>query len=139
MQLNRIKTVGVFGLLLMSHHSFATPVPAPSLGDIAENFLVGSDAITRLALAVCIVVSAAMFVLGITHYRAHRENPKMVPLGKPVMYIVLGFCLVMIPFFGKIFGKTGSILELKNKRENAEANCPIDIDAPLEFGNEFNH
>jgi hypothetical protein len=137
MRLAKIQRIGTLGLLGISPYSLAA-IPALSLGDIAEKFLVGSDFITRFALIVCVSVGIIMFILGITHFRGHRENPKMVPLGRPVMYVVLGFCLVMVPFFESIFGQTGSILEIK-KKEQAPLVCPVDIDAPLEFGNEFNH
>jgi len=110
----------------------------PSLGDVAGRLIVGADFLTRLMLAACIAIGLTLVILSITYFRGHRFNPKLVPLGKPVIYLVLGLIVFTIPFLGKLFGETGSILDLKKKEATLES-CRTDIDTPLEFGNEFDH
>lgn len=124
----------LFGVLLSSL-CFGSDVP--TIGSIADKLTIGTDLLTRFMVAVCIVMGVGLIITGLTLYKAHRNNPKFVPLDRPVMYAVLGLLVILIPFLGEIFGPTGSSLDLK-KRQAAES-CPTNIDAPLELGNEFDH
>jgi preprotein translocase subunit SecG len=109
-----------------------------TIGSIAENMIAGTGVITRLMVVLCMVVGIGFMIISIHMYRQHRANPKFVPLDRPVMYLVLGLLVFGIPFLGQVFGPTGSVLEL-DKRKAASSSCSINIDAPLELGNEFDH
>jgi hypothetical protein len=104
----------------------------PTIGEIAEKLIVGTDFITRLVLAGCVAVGAMLIVTSFIYFRAHRQNPKFAPLDRPIFYLLFGLILLALPFFGKIFGPTGSVLELKKKPSSS-------YELPLEFGNEYNH
>jgi len=112
----------------------------PTIGEIAEKLIVGTDVVTRIVLGGCVAVGAMLIVTSFIYYKAHRENPKFAPLDRPLFYLLFGLILLFIPFLGKIFGPTGSALELNKKtvRESGRY-YPNDIDAPLEFGNEYDH
>ena len=110
-----------------------------TLASIADSLIVGTDAITRLMHLVSMLVGAFLFVTALSLFRAHRSNPKFVSLETPIIYICLGLVLVALPFYGKIFMPTGSTIDLKAQSETAISVQSADIDAPLEWGNDFDH
>lgn len=132
----------VWTLSLVAMPAFAALKPekhVPTIGEIAERFIIGTDFLTRLMLVASVAVGAMLVVTSITYFRAHRVNPKLAPLDRPLYYLVLGLVLIALPFFGDIFGPTGSVLELKKQEKAKTMSAPLDIDAPLELGNEYDH
>lgn len=100
---------------------------------VAERLIFGAEFITRLLFVICIAMGIALIVMSVTFYRAHRFNPKMIPLGKPVMYLILGLAIASIPFLEHFVGGTGNPLVLKNKNVPEHKRQIYDIDAPLEY------
>ena len=120
--------------LLLSQVLFAAN--EPTIASIAEKLISGISVLTRFMMVVCMAVGVGFVIVSITTYKAHRANPKFVPLDRPVMYLVLGVVIFAVPFLGNIFGPTGSILDMEKRHAQS---CPSNIDAPLELGNEFEH
>ena len=118
---------------------FAEKSELPTVGEIANKLIIGTDFVTKFVLVVCIVVGAILIVTSVTYFRGHYHNPKMVPLDRPIIYLILGLALFFIPFLGEIFVPTTSTIDMKKKEEKAAAAYSIDIDAPLELGNEYDH
>ncbi len=110
-----------------------------TLGSIADSLVIGTDAVTRLLHFVSIAVGCFLFIMAFSLFRANRLNPKFVPLERPIIYVFLGVILVALPFYGKIFMPTGSTIDLKAREERAMVLHPHDIDAPLEWGNDYDH
>lgn len=110
-----------------SHNSYEN---LPTIGDIAETMISGTDFVTRIALAAAIIMGAGFILFSITSYRQHRMNPKLVPLDRPVLYLVIGICLCFLPYLGKFVGETQSTIDLKKKKAIAIYTY-TDIDAPL--------
>jgi len=113
-----------------------------NLGIIAERVHVAGEMVARLMVAVCVVMGITMICFAFFHYRTHRINPKLVPLGKPVMYLVLGLVILAIPFAEEILGKTGRSHVLEAKKQKETLHTPVDIDAPLvqdNWVNDYNH
>ena len=123
--------------LLILDSAFATE--KPTLGSIADSLVVGTDAVTRLLHFASIVVGCFLFIMAVSLFRAHRSNPKFIPLERPIIYLFLGIILVALPFYGKIFMPTGSTLDLRAQEERAMGVQSDDIDAPLEWGNDYDH
>ncbi|HQW57513.1 MAG TPA: hypothetical protein PK583_00965 [Gammaproteobacteria bacterium] len=131
------KTALLLMFLLILDSVFATE--QPSLASIADSLVVGTDAVTRLLHFVSIVVGCFLFIMAFSLFRANRLNPKFVPLERPIIYVFLGIILVALPFYGKIFMPTGSTIDLKIEEERAMGVQSHDIDAPLEWGNDYDH
>ncbi len=114
--------------------------PSPTFGSIAENLIAGTSVVTRLVHFICIVVGLGFLGMAVAQYKAHRFNPKFVPLERPIMYAVLGIVLISLPFFDEIFGLTGGTHDLE-KKELLDRGVQVhDIDAPLDnWGNDYNH
>ncbi len=113
--------------LLLSPTCFAETIP--SIGELAENMIAGSTVITRLFLAASVILGVGFIIASITMYKTHRDNPKFIPLDRPVLFLILGLVAISIPFLGKFVGKTGSVLDLQ--KEAKHYSTIVDIDAPL--------
>lgn len=127
-----------FILLLWGQIAFAVDAHT-SIASMAENLVFGAGVMTKFLHFICIVVGVGMIVMMVSTYKAHRSNPKFVPLDRPIMYLTFAIILISIPFLGELFGETGS-LEYTNKKEVRESGVQLqDIDAPLNWGNDYNH
>jgi hypothetical protein len=132
------RTALLFCIFLLALDSvFATE--ELSLGSIADSLTIGTHAVTRLMHFVSIVVGCFLFIMAFSLFRAHRWNPKFVPLERPIIYVFLGVILVTLPFYGKIFMPTGGTHDLKEQEKRALGVQSQDIDAPLEWGNDYDH
>lgn len=100
-----------------------------SIGTVAETLCSGGHFMTQIVLGACIVIGISLMVLAAVHYTTHRRNPKLVPLTKPIMYIVLGLCLLAIPFLDDYVAETGH-MAAKKVEEKSHPTC-YDIDAPI--------
>ena len=86
--------------------SFQESKPA-TLGSLAEKLVLGTDVVADVMHAACFVAGVALCILGLMLFKGHRDNPKFVPLDKPIMYLVLGLILFCIPFLHYFIAPTG--------------------------------
>lgn len=101
-----------------------------SIATVANTLTVGTNIMSNIMLGACVIVGISLIVLAGVHYKAHRFNPKLTPLSKPIMYIALGLCLLAIPFLEQFVGHTGrSAAKIIEQKSNPKP-C-YDIDAPL--------
>ncbi len=135
------KLLGLTAISLMIESAWALQVQekTPTLGDLAQKFIVGTELLTRLVLVFCVSIGIILVISAILAFRAHIQNPKFSPLDRPFFLLLFGLVLIALPYFGDIFAPTGSVLELKKEEAKTKMVAPIDIDAPLELGNEYDH
>lgn len=124
-------------VLLMLDGVFA--MEKQSLGSMADVLLAESDIITRLIHFVSIIVGCFLFIMAFSLFRAHRSSPKFVPLERPIIYMLLGVVLIVLPFYREIFLPTDGAHDLKKQEAHALGVQSHDIDAPLEWGNDYDH
>ena len=141
MKLHRIfRILSILILLASPKLTFAiSAADTTSIGQVAEHLTFGTHLITQLMHVVSFCIGAALLVMGLLYVKAHRENPKFMPLDKVVLYIVCGVILLSLPFFNKIFGETGSAIDLQKREKQGHVIRSQDADAPLDFGNDYNH
>lgn len=101
---------------------------AATVHDLSQNILVGGTMVTYLIMVGCITVGILLIVYSFSAYRAHKENPKFMPLDRPVVYFILGVLMLCLPFASRIAGKTYSPVD--HRRHRVEQ-LSIDPDAPL--------
>ena len=87
-------SLGGLGWLLFSAQAFASR----TIGETAESLLTPVTLVGQLSLAVCIIAGLCCTIAGVMFYKAYRENPQYMPLGKPVFYFLLGLALLCMPF-----------------------------------------
>src|SRR5437868_1588600 len=93
-----------------------------TIGEIAGNLIEGSSFITRLMVAACVALGSALIFTSLLMYKKHRENPKFIPLDRPVVYFFLGVLAVSLPFFGQIFGPYANFLDTKRHQKETVVN-----------------
>lgn len=112
--------------LLLIHSSVC--LAKPGLGDIAENIGGGVSIVSEILIAACVVVGICLMGTAVTQYQVHRNNPKLVPLFNPILYLVLGTILACFP----------PLLDYLSDNDSPSGTYPgatalsLDIDAPVE-------
>lgn len=82
---------------------------AQSLGDSAQDLYNGPVSILALMLVwICYVVGAAFCIGAFMQLRIHFQNPKVVPLLTPVVMIIAGLALILLPYFSELDSNTAS-------------------------------
>jgi hypothetical protein len=100
------------------------------IATVANTLTAGTHILSNVLLAACIVVGISLIAMGGVYLKAHRYNPKLVPLSKPFMYWALALCLFAIPLLEKYVGITGRSAS-KQIQQTQSVQCP-DIDAPIQ-------
>lgn len=152
-------------LLLFCSGTVSAKEERISIENIADILYGGVDWATHFIHIICVVIGLMLLIMAISFYKMHRQNPKYVPLDRPVAYLILGLILMSIPIWNQIFGKTGSTIDMKKKevvkRRIQDIDAPIatdpngikkrktnplkkdkiiyDIDAPLDWADDFGH
>lgn len=121
-------------LLLMVGVAFAEE--PNTFGNIARKLIVGTDILTRFFHFICIMIGIGLCVMSVSLYKMHQQNPKFMPLDRPIIYFFLGLVAISLPFWGN-FIETGSTIEVKKKE--SRKHFTRDIDAPLDWGNDYGH
>lgn len=88
--------------------NLAFTAEAKSFGEIAGNLLSGAILLTDFLHAVCLALGIGFVIYSFVTYQTHRQNPKLMPLDRPIIYLVLGLVLIAIPFLDYLLGQTGS-------------------------------
>ena len=136
---NLLLFIQFLGLLFYTAASVAAE--QPSIASVAERLIITTDFVTNVMHIICIVVGMTLVIMSFFLYKAHRVNPKYVPLDRPVVYLLLGLVLLVIPFAGALFGPTGNSKDLvkQQKTQRSSGVTVYDVDAPLEWGNDYDH
>jgi len=74
-----------------------------NIGQIINDLMPTADVAIHVVHWLCILVGFCLLVTAISFYKAHRFNPKFMPLEKPIIIAFLGIVLIVLPFFKKIF------------------------------------
>lgn len=68
-----------------------------SLGDIAHNISKSMTGLARLITAASYVAGIAFAMMGMLKLKAHKDNPTQVPLGQPIVLLIISVGLVFLP------------------------------------------
>ena len=109
------------------------------IGQIADNLLPTAETLIHVAHWLCIIVGFCLLVTAISFYKAHRFNPKFVPLERPIIIAFLGIVLIALPFFKKIFLPSdfkkviipADQIHQPEDKNNLYHYHPLNIDEPL--------
>jgi hypothetical protein len=116
---NQIMALSMLGsLLLLPQLAFAES--SAGVGDMAENLLVPTAIVTKLVLIACYVIGFIFVFMAMAQYKIHRQSPKLVPLGTPIILLILGIVALLVPYTTNL-GNTG------------KAEAEVDKGTPLPF------
>tara|TARA_R110002110_G_scaffold400317_1_gene616632 strand:+ start:52153 stop:52686 length:534 start_codon:yes stop_codon:yes gene_type:complete len=116
-----IKFLQLFLLLLFPVSVFADP----SIGSISEDLMGPTAILTKMVLVACYMVGVGLIIFSLAQYKQHRQNPKLVPLGTPIILFILGVVALLIPYVSVSTGETGSAAEQVKKGPKSGALPPM--------------
>lgn len=99
-------------------------------GEFAEKLTFGGSLIAMLMHAVSIIMGVTLMIMSGAFYKSHRDNPKFIPIERPITYLILGLVLLALPYASRILGNTRQPLM---QSQTMPTTVPAyDPDAPLE-------
>ena len=76
------------------------------LREILEGLKDQITSVAEILVVVSYVAGVGFALAGIIQFKAHKDNPAQMPLSKPIVYIVVGACLLFLPQILKTAGTT---------------------------------
>ncbi|MGE4349417.1 MAG: type IV secretion protein IcmD [Candidatus Berkiella sp.] len=68
-----------------------------TLGDVAGNITKSMSGLARLITATSYVAGVGFAMMGMLKLKAHKDQPAQVPLGQPIMLLVIAVGLIFLP------------------------------------------
>ena len=94
------------GILLFLCNDLALAAGGKGLKDIADGMGEQVQAVASLLIIVAYVAGVGFALAGVVQFKAHKDNPTQVPLSKPIVYLVVGACLLFLPTIISSSGET---------------------------------
>lgn len=98
------------GTLMALGIAWSIGARAADLGTVSQDLLAPTALVTQVLVYVCYIVAAIFFFMAMAQYKVHRESPKLVPLSTPIMFVLFGLILGLLPYVSSKFN-SGSALE----------------------------
>lgn len=70
---------------------------AGTLGNMATQITNSFGALTKLLTAGAYIAGMGMAVSGVIQFKAHKDNPTQVPIGKPIALVLIAAALIGLP------------------------------------------
>lgn len=96
-----------FVLISLSLVVFSGDVMSLTLGDMAASITKSFNSIAKLVTGGAYVAGMAFAVGAIIQFKAHKDNPTQVPIGKPIALVLIAAALIFLP---TILSTTGSTM-----------------------------
>jgi hypothetical protein len=81
---------------------------AASLKSASEGIYRPVEFLTNMMHYASYAVGGLMIMGAVMQYRIHLQNPKLTPLMTPIIMVIIGICLLFLPFFANVFGNSWS-------------------------------
>ena len=88
------------GLFLLAFLSVNSPVFAYEQGKVTSSLMSIFSGVGSVFSGICMLVGLGFIFASFTQYREHRKNKLLVPISKPIMWLILGIVLVCVPILG---------------------------------------
>ncbi|MBS0287775.1 MAG: hypothetical protein JSR17_10800 [Proteobacteria bacterium] len=95
---SRIISILVMALVIMPTSVLATG----SLGDAADNLMTPTSIVVKVVDIFCYLIGLGFVMMSIAQFKIHRQSPKLVPLGTPLILAILGIIALLIPYTTKL-------------------------------------
>jgi len=114
---------------------------AATISEVANNLIFTASIVTNILHAAALMIGIGFIIYAFVTFNVHRMNPKMMPLDRPVIYLVLGLVLLTIPFLDQLLRHdTGESHVHKHRHQHQHQHetqhsgyyGDHDIDEPLE-------
>lgn len=75
-----------------------------SIGEVAQNLMGPTSLVTKLVIIACYVIGFIFVFMALAQYKIHRQSPKLVPLGTPLILLFLGIVALLLPYVTNMGG-----------------------------------
>ncbi len=75
---------------------------SPALADVTGNVLALASNVTSLITGISFVLGVAMVGGAFIQYRQHKRNRLQVPISKPIVLLILGLVMLVLPLLGHL-------------------------------------
>jgi intracellular multiplication protein IcmD len=77
-----------------------------TIGNIATNVVGSFQQLTQLITAIAYIAGIGFIVAAIFKFKAHKDNPTQVPIGTPIVMLLVGAGLLFLPTVLGVAGQT---------------------------------
>ena len=102
----KITAVLIAGIVLLFLQDLVLAAGAQDLKTISTGLTEQIKAVAQLLIIVSYVAGVGFALAGVIQFKAHKDNPTQVPLSKPIIYLIVGACLLFLPTLISASGKT---------------------------------
>lgn len=89
-----------FGLLLSLLSVSTVYAQEEEQGSVSKNLMSVFSGMNSIFSGICIIVGIGLIFASFLQYKQHRMNKLLVPISKPIMWLILGIVLVLVPILG---------------------------------------
>jgi len=98
--------IGLSLLFVGTAYAAADTAPAGSIGNLALGVTTSFAGIGKLMIGTAYVAGIGFAIASIFKFKQHRDNPTQVPVGTPIVLLLVGVCLMFAPAIMKSGGAT---------------------------------
>jgi intracellular multiplication protein IcmD len=98
--------IGLSLLFVGMAYATDSTTPTGSVGAISETVAKSFTGIGKLMLGTAYVAGIGLAIASIFKFKQHRDNPTQVPIGTPIVLLLVGVCLMFAPAIMKAGGTT---------------------------------
>lgn len=88
-----VLTVALLAAAIIPEAAFA----AQTVGDIARNLTSSTTDVTKAVGAISTACGFVMAFIGALKFKAHKDNPREVPISMPIVYLIVAALLLFLP------------------------------------------
>lgn len=90
--------IAIFGIvLLLSQDLVLASTGGGDLTSISTTLIGEIKSVVQLLIIISYVAGVGFALAGVIQFKAHKDNPTQVPLSKPIIFLVVGACLLFLP------------------------------------------
>jgi intracellular multiplication protein IcmD len=99
-----MKYIKALALCTLPSVSFAAGTGVNDLTSLSTQLQGQLTAVSQLLIYASYVVGVGFALMGVLQFKTHKENPQQMPLGKPVMCMIVAACLLFLPSIIQLAG-----------------------------------
>jgi len=85
-------------MLIISGFAVTAYAQQQTLGDLANRVMIPISGLEEVLYTICYIIGGAITVGSLVQFKLHRDNPSQVRLSTPLLLLILGLALVLIPW-----------------------------------------
>lgn len=89
-------------LFFCADHCFANSVT--NIDGLATNLANAFSGISKIVMGIAYVGGIGLVMAAIFKFKAHKDNPAQIPLGTPMVMLIVGAALIYMPTILKVVG-----------------------------------